>query len=535
MENTQVYYDILGISRNAKADEIKRAYVRKGREYANDTEKMILLHQAYAYFREQGNSEQQEEVVEEVSISSYQDLAEQYIKQGKIDEAIECLLNIYKADVSYADDIKKLVRLYYEDKKNLKSVIPILNDCVDRCLEVKLKNIYLCETLRAVRILKSSSYQKLEETLCQKMESFSAEAKRNPENAEVLVTYMQDAVERKDFEGFHKLEKVYRLYDTKDVKLHQKFRETRQIVLDLEKESNSLQNNTLESGTVTNTESMNVQEDIVTEKKKEIEVENSYEVNVPEKNIENNIKNDAEKKSTVNKRVLGVVIAAVLIVILIVMKAITNSNDADVVSDNNVEDVNSYVNNQEDAVDKEETTVIVPNLLGMSEVEAREILEKYDLYLSINEYVYSSDYEKDCVMYQSVSGGTEIDRETTITVDISNGEEYALSHDGLLNQNELKKRDQLNEVYDEKTLANIRYIQLMEGEELVYPEDSQELLVWFVIEENKESFQLALAGFTEDEWEELYQKVNEIYISESTDYEKCEQFYEVTYDFIENK
>lgn len=166
----------------------------------------------------------------------YQKLGEVYQNLGKIDEAIKCYYAIYKEDASRTEDIKTLVRLSYENKQNIKIAIQILNDCITRCSETRLKIFYLCETLRAIRMLKNSSYQKVEETLYKKLEEFQTnDTETNNKNMEAVIIYMQDALKRRDFEAFHQLERIFESYHVQHARLNQILQGMKQVVIIMEK------------------------------------------------------------------------------------------------------------------------------------------------------------------------------------------------------------------------------------------------------------------------------------------------------------
>lgn len=311
MEEIRDYYAFLGVPRNATADEIKRAYARKRREYQNDETKSTQLNQAYEVLCDSAKRKQYdlnmqygnqvEDIKEKIQNSEtleqrdkylvdakkiYLDIlkndaenadalwnmvgieellgndtqAIQYLKQlekcvegddklqvyhrlgeiyrrlGKVDEAIKCYHAIYKADAAYVEDIKILVRLCYEDKKNLKVAIQILNDCINRSTDSRLKIVYLYETLRAIRLLKVSSYQKVEDTLYKKLETFHTDNEEsNLANAATILTCFEDVLDREDFECFHRMEQIYLLYGVKHPELNQAFRAVQQIVPLMEK------------------------------------------------------------------------------------------------------------------------------------------------------------------------------------------------------------------------------------------------------------------------------------------------------------
>ncbi len=306
MEEIRDYYAFLGVPRDATADDIKRAYARKRREYQNDEAKSTQLNQAYDVLcdsakrkqydlnmqfgsqveniREKiqnsetleqrnkyliearklyldilktdaenidalwnlvgieeslGNDTQAIQYLKQLEkytegddkVQVYHRMGEIYRNQKKVDEAIKCYYAIYKADAAYVDDIKILVRLCYEDKKNLKAAIQILNDCINRSTDSRIKIVYLYETLRAIRVLKVSSYQKVEETLYKKLESFRTDNEEsNLANAAAVLTCFEDVLDREDYECFHRLEQIYQAYGINHVELNQAFKAVQQIV-----------------------------------------------------------------------------------------------------------------------------------------------------------------------------------------------------------------------------------------------------------------------------------------------------------------
>ena len=148
-------------------------------------------------------------------------LGELYAKQKETDKAIECFQTIYKADVTYEEDIIALARLYYEEKENLKAAMLILNDSINRSTDTKYKIIYLCETLRAIRMMKNASYQKVEESLYKKLAAFRTEdEQQNLVNAAALLSCLADILEREDFECFHRIETIIQEYGTANEKLN---------------------------------------------------------------------------------------------------------------------------------------------------------------------------------------------------------------------------------------------------------------------------------------------------------------------------
>ena len=169
-------------------------------------------------------------------LSVYQRQGEIYRKIGNIDEAIKSYYAIYKADEAYTEAIKTLARLCYEDKKNIKAAIQILYDCINRSNDSKVKIVYLYETLRAVRLLNNSSYQKVEAVLYKKLQSFITEDREsNQANAAVILSCFSDILDREDFECFHRMEGIYQSFSVNDIELNRVFKAVQEIANLMEK------------------------------------------------------------------------------------------------------------------------------------------------------------------------------------------------------------------------------------------------------------------------------------------------------------
>lgn len=166
----------------------------------------------------------------------YQRQGEIYRKIGNIDEAIKSYYAIYKADEAYTEAIKTLARLCYEDKKNIKAAIQILNDCINRSNDSKVKIVYLYETLRAVRLLNNSSYQKVEAVLYKKLQSFITEDRENNQaNAAVILSCFNDILDREDFECLHRMEEIYQSFGVDNIELNKVFKALQEIANLMEK------------------------------------------------------------------------------------------------------------------------------------------------------------------------------------------------------------------------------------------------------------------------------------------------------------
>lgn len=81
----------------------------------------------------------------------------------------------------------------------MKEALQILNDCVSRSKEARLKIVYLYETIRAIRVLNGSSYKKIEDKLYKKMEMPCTDNEdSNLANAAAILSCLEDAFERED-------------------------------------------------------------------------------------------------------------------------------------------------------------------------------------------------------------------------------------------------------------------------------------------------------------------------------------------------
>lgn len=163
-------------------------------------------------------------------------LGEKCRQSNNIDGAIDYYQKIYQQDISFFNDIQILARLYYEQKKNIKSSIQILNDCINRSSDSRLKIRYLYECLRAIRLTPNASYAKVEEAIYNKLKSFYSEnGDSNTINAASIVMCLEDIISRKDFTCFHRFEDIFLYYKTENDELYNSFKGIQQLVAAIEK------------------------------------------------------------------------------------------------------------------------------------------------------------------------------------------------------------------------------------------------------------------------------------------------------------
>ena len=109
-------------------------------------------------------------------------------------------------------------------------------------------------------------------------------------------------------------------------------------------------------------------------------------------------------------------------------------------------------------------------------------------------------------------------------ISMNNEQKYEENHNIILSDEELDKRDKLNDKYAGKTdIDMIKY-----NSNLEYPNQSY---VWLVlsIDGYNNSYDLYSNCLTDDEFNTLFGKLQELYDSDDTDYEVCEKFYKEAY------
>ena len=74
-------------------------------------------------------------------------------------------------------------------------------------------------------------------------------------------------------------------------------------------------------------------------------------------------------------------------------------------------------------VEHEDNIVEVPTLLGLTFIQAEQLLENYNLHISVENYEYSSEYAVDTIKSQYPTIGNKIEKGQIIYVAISSGEE----------------------------------------------------------------------------------------------------------------
>ena len=147
------------------------------------------------------------------------------------EEKIHYYATRYQAGKATPEEIKTLVRLLYEEKNEKKTAVWILNDCMGKAKDSHLQLLYLYEALRAIRVFQSTLYEKYEAALYRKLEELAEkEAVHSYGDLSMLYGCMEDAVRRKDFLCYHKLEQIWKPYWKNDSVWNPRFRRLKREV-----------------------------------------------------------------------------------------------------------------------------------------------------------------------------------------------------------------------------------------------------------------------------------------------------------------
>lgn len=114
-------------------------------------------------------------------------------------------------------------------------------------------------------------------------------------------------------------------------------------------------------------------------------------------------------------------------------------------------------------------------------------------------------------------------------ISMKNEQKYEENHNIILTDEELDKRDKINDKYAGKTSIDISVKQISYNSNLEYPNQSY---VWLVlnIDGYNNSYELHSNCLTDDEYNTLFDKLQDLYDSDDTDYEVCEEFYKEAYN-----
>lgn len=537
-------------------------------------------------------------------LSVYQRQGEIYRKIGNIDEAIKSYYAIYKADEAYTEAIKTLARLCYEDKKNIKAAIQILNDCINRSNDSKVKIVYLYETMRAVRLLNNSSYQKVEAVLYKKLQSFITEDREsNQANAAVILSCFSDILDREDFECFHRMEGIYQSFSVNDIELNRVFKAAQEMAnlmekgkvhkaIDLYLEEQWTKETREQIGRLVIKEAEQIKASLEIIKKEAPEYWKKVETELVDLEKLVNCKTDISKEynSLLNDRTISASMKKMLEYILI-----ENFVDFDDIRDEFVRardyffekedrekfrytlkkmkeyypicygifsDIFFDSESQDEPLEEKNETVTgsqrrLPNFPNAAEGYEHKpyisgILELIALIVVffcfppaiplIFIYKYIVRHEKSvknvwrfvkpiiiiiCAivviggLYKAGLGIKDI-------ISMNNEQKYEENHNIILSDEELDKRDKLNDKYAGKTDIDIQVKQIKYNSNLEYPNQSY---VWLVlsIDGYNNSYDLYSNCLTDDEFNTLFGKLQELYDSDDTDYEVCEKFYKEAY------
>lgn len=154
----------------------------------------------------------------------------------------------------------------------------------------------------------------------------------------------------------------------------------------------------------------------------EEEEEEPYDDEFDDEDDDGDLNPKMEKAITIMGIVAGIVIVAIIIVLLVSLfggfKSGGNKpNETEKQNTQNTESTQSTQNDTENA----EGSIKVPNLLGMTEQEARDALKERSLGIQVKGQVSSDEYEEGEIVSQNPVDGTMVEEHTTIEVVLSSG------------------------------------------------------------------------------------------------------------------
>lgn len=576
--------------------EKKKIYLDILNLYSSNIDTIKTLAEIEEFF---GNNEKTLEYLKQLDrlttdnkkIQIHQQIGKLYIKIGNIDEAIKYFYLIYQTDVTYEKAIKILVRFLYEYKNNYKEAILILSDCINKCSDSKLKIIYLCEILRAIRKSKKSAYKQVEDSMYKKLESFRSDDEQiNLTNASIVASCISDFLKDEDYEFLHKLETVYQSYDVKNSECIQMFEILKQKV------------KFFEEGKIHKAINLYISEERTNEIRKEFGILLIKDAEKIKASLEG-IKKEIPEFWNENKSVF-------LELDELVKKYMSSSKEYNSLINDRT--ISCFMKKMIECILLEEFIVLEDMKEEFVEARAsffdREDKEKvqYTLkkieqfypicYAKIVEFLYENKSSKnssnsnDTEEYEHkpyVSGILEIiilivvfcclppaipiifivkyylrhKKEmykmlkvlkvvgivaailSTVFpliyfmyrwIEFKREEAYLENHNGFLTDEELKKRDDMEDTYEILTDIDIHMTQVNEYDGVSYPTKKY---IWLVITNHGYWWEINLKSnyLSDNEINSLSIELSDLYYSNNNDFYKCKKFYELAYNYIELK
>lgn len=156
-------------------------------------------------------------------------IAEKYRKYHLTEPAIHAYCQVYQADAEQTEDVITYARLLYENKKDLKQAIQVLNNSVNRTQNKAIKVMYLSEILRAIRETGSTSYTRMESAIPEKINLLVFSSTDDNPAVAGLFPSMAECLEKRRLVPFHQLERIYLRCAVEDPELNHVFYSYQQI------------------------------------------------------------------------------------------------------------------------------------------------------------------------------------------------------------------------------------------------------------------------------------------------------------------
>lgn len=580
---------MFGVSEGASLDELKRGYLKTIADLENDKEKRNFTDLAYMTLV----AEIQQEY------DKIKDYAKKLNAQKNYSEAEKQYYKLYEMNAEDYDTISALTDIIYMYHNDIKKCIGILDDCVKRTDEKRLKVAYFAKAYVLACKADNDNYNRVKSVLLKKMSEYVDEDEQiRYQISERILTQMFVCLGDGDIKAYEGLENIYRMYDSADEELAEAYSNMREVknALDTGKVHPMIRmlaeadKRTLSEDDMYRMGQMLIDDiDNIKASLEYIRDSLPWYWNYKKKGYDNTLKfveyeytmikeyqnlEKDEKMEKALKQLVRVMIGSEMIKTK-GQEVVFEQSRNEFFAENNVE---RSLEELERLYEKYPRCYKIISDFFFDGKNIEELFKKLGVTkVTIDDDVKENKTEENkakenkamqdkqkksdevnnnySVPPKATTGGIKrtVNRLEKIVIaiilivvvikvkmifDDSSEEKYDKAHDNWLTTKELQKADSLTEKYKKKTDITIKYIQKKSGDDMNVPYEGA--YIYLSYKDNGYSFPSGTYNIhtnclTDDEVEELSEQISDaIYNDKLTDYEKCEGFYEATYNYVEN-